>query len=231
MQKKTLLILAISIAIFAPQSSSWFPKVLVPPAFADLNQVKIISPVDAMKNANQHNRRGVNYFREQDYFAALKEFKIAIAINPNSQSTAVYYNNLGKVYLIFGKIQREKNLTRADADFSEMAKTCFERAIMQDCMKFEYYKNLVESYELLGITAQRKDFLMKNLNINPFNAIVVTMIFEKQGKYAPAIMLLDNFVSKNPGLIITNDVKKFLNTLTQYEDKFEYLGKPPEITL
>ena len=72
------------------------------------------------------------------------------------------------MYLIFGKIQREKNLTRADADFSEMAKTCFERAIMQDCMKFEYYKNLVESYELLGITAQRKDFLMKNLN--SFNA-------------------------------------------------------------
>lgn len=231
MQKKTLLILAISIAIFAPQSSSLFSKALVPPAFADLNQVKIISPVDAMKNANQHNRRGVNYFREQDYFAALKEFKIAIAINPNSQSTAVYYNNLGKVYLIFGKIQREKNLTRADADFSEMAKTCFERAIMQDCMKFEYYKNLVESYELLGITAQRKDFLMKNLNINPFNAIVVAIIFEKQGKYAPAIMLLDDFVSKNPSLIITNDVKKFLNTLTQYEDKFEYLGKPPEITL
>ena len=72
---------------------------------------------------------------------------------------------------------------------------------------------------------------MKNLNINPFNAIVVAIIFETQGKYAPAIMLLDNFVSKNPGLIITNDVKKFLNTLTQYEDKFEYLGKPPEITL
>lgn len=125
-------------------------------AYADLNEVSITSPVDAQKNANTHNRRGVNYFREQDYFAALKEFKIAIAINPNSQSTAVYYNNLGKVYLIFGEIQRTRNLTRVDADFSEMAKTCFERAIMQDCMKFEYYKNLVSSYELLGITKSKK---------------------------------------------------------------------------
>ncbi len=190
-------------------------KCFVLPAFADLNEVSVINPVDAAHNANTHNRRGVNYFREQDYFAALKEFKIAIAINPNSQSTAVYYNNLGKVYLIFGQIQRSKNLTRADADFSEMAQMCFERAIIQDCMKLEYYKNLVEAYSLLGIAGKKKDFLMKNLSINPFNAIVVAIILEKEGKTAPAIMFLDNFIAKNPDLIITDDVKKYMKILTQ----------------
>lgn len=183
------------------------------PAYADLTEVSIVSTVDAQKNAAIHNKRGINYFKEQDYFAALKEFKIAIAINPNTQSTAVYYNNLGKVYLVFGEIQRSRNLTRADADFSQMAQTCFERAIMQDCMKFEYYKNLVAAYDLLGITNQKRDFLLKNLSVNPFNAIIVAIIYSKQGKNTPAAALLNDFAAKNPDLIITNDVKKFAKSL------------------
>ncbi len=183
------------------------------PARADLNEVSITPPVDAAKNANWHNRRGANYFKEQDYFAALKEFKMAIALNPNSQSTAVYYNNLGKVYLIFGEIQRGRNLTRADADFTLMAQTCFERAIQLDCMKFEYYKNLVRSYELLGVTASKKAFLLKNLNVNPFNAIIIGIIYAKEGNIVPARGILEQFVLKNPDLIIASDVKKFLQLL------------------
>lgn len=191
----------------------FLPCVWINPVFADLTEVSIVPPVDAAKNANWHNRRGANYFKEQDYFAALKEFKMAIALNPNSQSTAVYYNNLGKVYLIFGEIQRGRNLTRADADFSQMAQACFERAITLDCMKFEYYKNLVRSYELLGIAASKRDFLLKNLSVNPFNTIVVGIIYAKEGKIAPARALLSNFVLKNPDLIITGEVKNFLSLL------------------
>lgn len=183
------------------------------PVWADLTEVSIVPPVDAAKNANWHNRRGANYFKEQDYFAALKEFKMAIALNPNSQSTAVYYNNLGKVYLVFGEIQRGRNLTRSDADFTMMAESCFERAIQLDCMKFEYYKNLVRTYELLGTVASRRDFLLKNINANPFNAIIIGIIYAKEGKIAPARGILENFVIKNPDLIITNDVKKFLEIL------------------
>jgi len=187
--------------------------VWVNPVKADLTEVSIVPPVDAAKNANWHNRRGANYFKEQDYFAALKEFKMAIALNPNSQSTAVYYNNLGKVYLVFGEIQRGRNLTRADADFTMMAESCFERAIQLDCMKFEYYKNLVRTYELLGTVASRRDFLLKNINANPFNAIIIGIIYAKEGKIIPARGILENFVIKNPDLIITNDVKKFLKIL------------------
>lgn len=183
------------------------------PVFADLNEVSITPPVDAAKNANWHNRRGTNYFKEQDYFAALKEFKIAIALNPNSQSTAVYYNNLGKVYLIFGEIQRGRNLTRVDADFTLMAQTCFERAISLDCMKFEYYKNLVRTYELLGVVSSRKEFLLKNIGVNPFNAIIIGIIYAKEGNIVPARGILEQFVIKNPDLIITNDVRKFIKLL------------------
>lgn len=204
MKKLILLILCFAV-FFSPLYNS--------PVWADLNEVSITPPVDAAKNANWHNRRGANYFKEQDYFAALKEFKMAIALNPNSQSTAVYYNNLGKVYLIFGEIQRGRNLTRADADFTLMAQTCFERAIQFDCMKFEYYKNLVRSYELLGVTASKKAFLLKNLNVNPFNAIIIGIIYAKEGNIIPARGILEQFVIKNPDLIITNDVKKFLQLL------------------
>jgi len=190
-----------------------FFLVSITPSMADLTEVSITPPVDAQKNANWHNKRGTNYFREQDYFAALKEFKLAIALNPNSQSTAVYYNNLGKVYLVFGEIQRGRNLTRADADFSKMAESCFEKAIQLDCMKFEYYKNLVRCYELLGISAQRRDFLLKNLGVNPFNAIIIGIIYAKEGKIIPARGILEQFAVQNPDLIITNDVKKFLALL------------------
>lgn len=183
------------------------------PVFADLTEVSIVPPIDAAKNANWHNRRGANYFKEQDYFAALKEFKIAIALNPNSQSSAVYYNNLGKVYLVFGEIQRGRNLTRVDADFSKMAEACFERAITLDCMKFEYYKNLVRVYELLDVTSSKKAFLLKNLNVNPFNAVLIGIIYAKEGKIAPAKAILSNFVVKNPDLLITGDVKKFIELL------------------
>ena len=49
-----------------------------------------ITPVDAARNAKEHNNQGVIYMREGDYLAAIKELKIAIGINPNVQSTSVY---------------------------------------------------------------------------------------------------------------------------------------------
>jgi len=186
---------------------------LMAPAFADLNEVSIVNPVDAAKNAAMHNRRGTNYYREGDYFAAIKEYNMAIALNPNSQSTAAYYNNLGKVYLLFGKIQKYNNLTTKGANFSEIAQKCFEKAILQDCMKFEYYNNLTESYSLQGISAQKKTFLLKNMNLNPFNAIIVAIIMVEEGKTASAITLLDDFASKNPDLLITPDVIKYIQKL------------------
>ena len=79
-------------------------------------------------------------------------------------------------------------------------------------MKFEYYKNLVTSYELLGITKSKKDFLLKNLNVNPFNAIVVAIILAKEGKVDPAVICL-LICKQNPDLIITDDVKKFIQAL------------------
>ena len=53
--------------------------------------------IDPEKNAYQHNNLGIMYVEERDYYAAIQEFKMAISLNPNTQATATYFNNLGKV--------------------------------------------------------------------------------------------------------------------------------------
>lgn len=183
------------------------------PSFADLTEVSITSPIDASKNAAWHNTKGVNYYKDGDYYAALKEFKIAIELSPYSQASSVYYNNLGKVYMIFGKIQRGNNLTKRGGDFSNMAAAAFEEAILKDCMKFEYYKNLAEAYDLLGVSGQKKNFLINNLASNPFNGIIIGLILINNGRIEEGCRYLNNFAQNNPDLIITEDVNKFLKNL------------------
>lgn len=203
MRKIFLLICFVCLAGIFPLSSN-----------ADLTEVSITSPIDAAKNAAWHNSRGVNYYKDGDYYAALKEFKLAIELSPYSQASSVYYNNLGKVYLIFGRIQRGQNLTRNGGDFSLMAAAAFEEAILKDCMKFEYYKNLVEAYDLVGASGQKKNFLINNLNANPFNGIIIGLILINNGNTKDGAVYLDNFAQNNPDLIITEDVKKFLKNLS-----------------
>lgn len=65
----------------------------------------------------------------------------------------------------------------------------------------------------LELQNRKKEFLLKNLKVNPFNAIVVAIILAKEGKTDPAIILLNDFANKNPDLIITDDVKKFITAL------------------
>lgn len=190
---------------------------LILPVYADLPEVSVTNPIDAAKNAKWHNTKGVNYYKDGDYYAALKEFKMAVELSPYSQASAVYYNNLGKVYLIFGMIQKGQNLTTKGGDFSKMATLAFEEAILKDCMKFEYYKNLAEAYELMGIASQKKDFLIRNINTNPFNGILAGIILVNEGKTKEGARFLYNFALNNSDLIITDDVKKFLKTTGIYD--------------
>lgn len=181
------------------------------PSYADLHPVSIVSPIEAQKNASMHNNLGCMYFKDKDYLAAIKEYRIAIGIDPNSQSTATYFNNLGKAYLILGEIQVKNKLpTGTMGDFSKMAETAFEEAIKIDCMKIEYYNNLVKAYELLGNLETKKQFFLKNKEKNAFNVIPASIILVQQGDVQYANMLLDDFVVKNPDLIITNDLKKVI---------------------
>ncbi len=189
-----------------------------PCCYADLKKASVISPIKAKSNAQVHNNLGTNYFNEKDYFAAIKEYRIAIGINPDSQTTATYFNNLGKVYLVLGEIQTKNRLTTAGGgDFSKMAQISFEQAILLDCMKFEYYQNLIRAYELTGIMEAKKRYFLANTEKNPFNVIPAAIILAKQGDITYANMLLDDFTSKNPNIIITDDLKKFMKENTKLE--------------
>lgn len=156
-----------------------------------------VVPIDAEHNAFLHNNIGVNDFNDGDYFAAMKEFEIAIQLNPNTQATAVYYNNLGRTYLLIG--------------YPTKAQTCFERAIVQNPLDFNYYQNLVNSFKCSG-QLRSKLSQYKAKRDNPLNQIVVGLIYIKLGQVNTGITELDIFCNKEPNLIITKAVRNYINS-------------------
>ena len=172
-------------------------------------------PIDAQKNAQAHNNQGVLYMRERNYFSAIQEFKIAIAINPYHQTTAVYFNNLGCAYLELAKIQNEHGIPKEWGDFGAYAQMSFEDAIKQDVMKLSYYQNIVDSFELQGTLNKELKKYQKDSNKNPFSNIVVALIYVKQNKIRNAQIILDDFMTENPDLIINSSLKSYLKSLDE----------------
>lgn len=170
-------------------------------------------PIDAQKNAQAHNNQGVLYMRERNYFAAIQEFKIAIAINPYHQATAVYFNNLGLAYLELAKIQNEHGIPREWGDFGDFARVSFEDAIKQDTMKLSYYQNIVDCFELRKTLGKELKKYQKDGAKNPLSNIVVALIYVKQNKIRNAQIILDDFMTEHPDLIINSSLKTYLRTL------------------
>ena len=155
--------------------------------------------IDAVRNAYIHNNRGLNYVAERMYYPAIEEFKIAISLNPNTQATAVYYNNLGETYMKIG--------------YPDLAQDCFERALKQYSLNLKYYKNLADCYKARGIVnAKIKE---TNLNQNPLNLVMRGLLYEKNGEIPRAITTLDEFTANEPDLVITPAVKEYVNGLVR----------------
>lgn len=156
--------------------------------------------IDAEKNAVSHNNMGLLYLEEDYYFGAIKEFQMAISLNPHNQSTAVYYNNLGDVYM---KIQ-----------YPNLAQTCFEQAIAQNPMQFNYYSNLVDSFKAQKILDKKlRQYKMKQNN--PLNSIIIGLILIQKGDITQGVIKLDEFCIREPDLIITSAVRKYLKQYTK----------------
>ena len=155
--------------------------------------------IDPEKNAWNHNNMGIVYMEEKCYYAAIQEFKIAISLNPKAQSTAIYMNNLGKAYLTIG--------------YPDLAVGCFEDALKQYSLNFEFYSNLAKCYEQLGKTQEKLIKYQSEIDKNPVAKVMVGLLQEQSGNKKQAITTLDDFVTSEPDLIITPAVKKHIKDL------------------
>lgn len=153
-----------------------------------------LNKIDAERNAHIHNNTGLMYMQEGFYYGAIKEFKLAIDLNPNTQATAVYYSNLGKVYLKIG--------------YPNLAQTCFERSLEQNPMDFGTYQNLVLSYKRQGLINKKLQSYKKSTN--PLSKIMVGVLLVESGQRQQGLTTLDIFCNDEPDLIITNAIKNYI---------------------
>lgn len=153
--------------------------------------------IDPEKNAFEHNNLGIMYVEEKCYYAAIQEFKMAISLNPKTQATAVYFNNLGKVYMTIG--------------YPELALDCFENARIQYNLNFEFYQNLVQCYKALNQLNQQLEIYKKKTS--SLDKIMLGLLYEQLGDKKKAIIVLDEFAMSEPKLIITPAVKNYIQKI------------------
>lgn len=160
-----------------------------------LQDVSVHYTVDAENNAARHNNLGLIYLKEYYYFGAIKEFELAIELNPNTQASSVYYNNLGRTYIIIG--------------YPELAEVKFIEAIKKYPLQFEYYKNLVEAYGKQNILNDKLQYHKKNRK-NALDDITIALIYGAMGKTQIEVTMLDEFCNSEPDLLITPAIRKYV---------------------
>ncbi|MEI8128997.1 MAG: tetratricopeptide repeat protein [bacterium] len=152
--------------------------------------------IDATKNAIIHNNLGLNALDDNNYYEAVQEFILAIALNPKTQATAVYYNNLGETYMKIG--------------YFKEAQSCFENSIKQYTLNFLYYQNLVKSFKAQKIIGSKIKFYENQNKKNSLNMVLLGLLYIENGDFRRGIIKLDEFCMKEPDLLITSGVRSYL---------------------
>lgn len=165
----------------------------------------MVKPIKAENNSGMHNQIGLQYLRERYYFGAIKEFQIAISINPNTQATAVYYNNLGRTYM--------------EIEYPVLASECFEKAINQYPLDFSYYQNLINSYQKAGILDKKLNYIRANRK-NYTDDIKAALIYAEKGDIRTATTILDDFCQREPELLIIPALQKYIKEINSSAPKF-----------
>ena len=158
---------------------------------------RFVYKIDATRHATVHNNIGVNHLKEKNYYGAIKEFEIAISINPNTQASATYYNNLGRTYMAIG--------------YPKLAEKAFNEALKRNEMNFEFYQNIVGTYK-----AQKKmesEFLSAMQSDNPLSRVTAGLILIESGKFEAGINMLDEFCFDEPEMILSKGVRTYIQNL------------------
>lgn len=154
--------------------------------------------IRAEKDAYYHNNLGLNYLKDRIYYAAIQEFKIAISLSPSTQSSALFYNNLGETYNFIG--------------YPDMAVTCFEDAIKLYGLNLKLYFNLIETYKRQGVVEAKKTALSNSSDL--FDRIKLGILYIETGEVRKGVNLLDEICVTEPDLIITPAIKQYLKDVT-----------------
>ena len=154
--------------------------------------------IDAVKNARLHSNMGNIYFDEKKYISALKEYEIAFNLAHKTQAAGAYLYNIARCYIAIGNYN--------------LAINALDGAIKKDCINMTYYQSLVECYIKLGIQEQKLKSYIED-NSNPYNRIIVGLIYLKTDRKMQARATFDDFIAQNPDMIISNDVRMILNNL------------------
>ena len=158
-----------------------------------------VEAIDSQKNAYLHNNYGLVCFEQGNYFAAVKEFKMAIDLNPNTQATAVYFNNLGNVYY--------------KLEFSRYAAQCYENARTLYPLNIEYYKNLAKAYKQMGALSGKIQYYSKSKNV--LDKVLLGFMYLEAGNKQKAMVLFDSFCMTEPDLILTSGVKYYMRQVRE----------------
>lgn len=156
-----------------------------------------VMTIDAQKNAVDHNNRGVIYMQDRYYAAAIKEFQMAVLLDPETQASSVYYANLANCYMKIG--------------YPALAQDTLQRALKRHPMNFSLYEDLAVVYKRLGITAQKLKYYQKDSLKNPLSQVMTGLILMEAGRTDEGLAKLQEFVYTEPDLIITNGVKNYIN--------------------
>ena len=155
--------------------------------------------IDAQKNATMHNDLGLAAVSEQNYLEAIEQFGLAINLNPRTQATATYLNNLGEVYMKVG--------------YYKYAQKCFEDAIKQYNLNFLFYQNLVSSYKAQKLVKTKIKLYENKKDNNPLNMVMLGLLYVANGDKRRGIIKLDEFCMREPDLLITGAVSNYIKSL------------------
>ena len=161
-------------------------------------QAKIeVVKIDAQRNAVDHNNRGVIYMQDRYYAPAIKEFQMAVLLDPDTQASSVYYANLANCYMKIG--------------YPALAQDTLQRAIKRNPMNFTLYEDLTITFKRQKILEQKLKYYKRESKKNPLSQIMVGLIPIEQGKDDEGMAKLQEFVYTEPDLIISNGVKKYID--------------------
>lgn len=165
--------------------------------FVNASQAKMeVFDINAQRNAVDHNNIGIIYMRDRMYAPAIKEFQMAILLDPDTQASSVYYSNLANCYMRIG--------------YPALAQEMLEKAIKYHPMQFTYYEDLTVALKRQDLLDLKLKYYEKDAQKNPLSKIMTGLILVEQGKNDEGMAKLYEFVFGEPDLIITSGVKQYI---------------------